>query len=93
MTKMPISADSHITEPPGTYVDRIDPKYRDRAPCMKYDENVGDVMLIDGGHSVVPFGIIAAAGTALLADSDAMMPSGAPCPNRSGLGEIFCAQV
>ena len=27
-----ISADSHVTEPPRSYVDRIDPKYRDRAP-------------------------------------------------------------
>ena len=25
-----ISADSHITEPPGTYLDRIDPAFRDR---------------------------------------------------------------
>ena len=29
-----ISADSHITEPPKTYVDYIDPAYRDRAPRM-----------------------------------------------------------
>jgi len=30
-----ISADSHVTEPAGTYVDRIDPKFRDprAAPC------------------------------------------------------------
>ena len=39
-----ISADSHVTEPAGTYVDRIDPKYRDRAPRMHYDESFGDVM-------------------------------------------------
>ena len=29
-----ISADSHVTEPPGTYLDRIDPAYRDRAPRL-----------------------------------------------------------
>ena len=29
-----ISADSHITEPPDTYVDHIDPAFRDRAPRM-----------------------------------------------------------
>ena len=29
-----ISADSHVTEPPDTYVDRIDPAYRDRAPRL-----------------------------------------------------------
>ena len=38
-----ISADSHVTEPAGTYVDRIDPKYRDRAPRMHYDETLGEV--------------------------------------------------
>jgi uncharacterized protein len=57
-----ISADSHVTEPAGTYVDRIDPKYRDRAPRMHYDEKLGDVMLIDGGKSLVPYWLVAAAG-------------------------------
>jgi len=32
MTRPIISADSHITEPPGTYVDRIDKRFRDRVP-------------------------------------------------------------
>jgi predicted TIM-barrel fold metal-dependent hydrolase len=57
-----ISADSHVTEPAGTYVDRIDPKFRDRAPRMHYDETLGDVMLIDNGKSLVPFWLVAAAG-------------------------------
>ncbi len=57
-----ISADSHVTEPAGTYLDRIDPKYRDRAPRMHYDDTMGDVMLIDGGKSLVPFWLVAAAG-------------------------------
>jgi uncharacterized protein len=57
-----ISADSHITEPPGTYLDRIDPKYKDRAPKLQHDDTFGDVMDIDNGHSVVPFYLIAAAG-------------------------------
>src|SRR5215475_7147941 len=57
-----ISADSHVTEPAGTYVDRIDPKYRDRAPRMHYDESFGDVMLIDNGKSLVPYWLVAAAG-------------------------------
>ena len=57
-----ISADSHVTEPAGTYIDRIDPKFRDRAPRMHYDETLGDVMLIDGGKSLVPFWLVAAAG-------------------------------
>ena len=57
-----ISADSHVTEPAGTYIDRIDPKFRDRAPRMHYDETLGDVMLIDNGKSLVPFWLVAAAG-------------------------------
>jgi uncharacterized protein len=35
MIKKPISADSHITEPPNCYSDYIDPKFRERAPTMK----------------------------------------------------------
>ena len=57
-----ISADSHVTEPPGTYIDRIDPKFRDRAPRMHYHDELGDVMLIDNGKSLVPFWLVAAAG-------------------------------
>src|SRR5215472_9964414 len=30
-----ISADSHIVEPPDMYTDRIEPKFRDRAPRME----------------------------------------------------------
>ena len=30
----PISADSHITEPPNCYIDNIDPAWRDRAPRL-----------------------------------------------------------
>ena len=37
-----ISADSHITEPPDTYLPRIDPKYRDEAPHLVTDDKLGD---------------------------------------------------
>ena len=57
-----ISADSHVTEPPGTYIDRIDPKFRDRAPRIHHHDTLGDVMLIDNGKSLVPFWLVAAAG-------------------------------
>ena len=30
-----ISADSHITEPPGTYVDRIDRRFRDHVSTAR----------------------------------------------------------
>jgi predicted TIM-barrel fold metal-dependent hydrolase len=57
-----ISADSHVTEPPDTYVDRIDAAYRDRAPRLHHDRTLGDVMLIDNGQSLVPYWLVAAAG-------------------------------
>ena len=42
MSKIPISADSHITEPPNCYIDHIDPSYRDRAPYLTTDEKYGE---------------------------------------------------
>ena len=48
MAKPIISADSHITEPPTTYVDRIDAKFRDRAPHVVRDPQRGDLFVIDG---------------------------------------------
>ena len=57
-----ISADSHVTEPPGCYLDRIDPAFRDRAPHVTTDNDGGDVFVIDGMPGFVPVGIIAAAG-------------------------------
>jgi hypothetical protein len=46
MAKPIISADSHVTEPPGTYVDRIDGKFKDRAPRMVHDPERGDVFVM-----------------------------------------------
>ncbi|HEX2851571.1 MAG TPA: amidohydrolase family protein [Acidimicrobiales bacterium] len=58
-----ISADSHITEPPNTYTDYIDPAWRDRAPHMvDGGDNVGDLFVIDGMDRPVPMGLVAAAG-------------------------------
>ena len=48
MLKPIISSDSHITEPPGTYVDRIDHKYKDTAPHIVRDEKKGDLFIIEG---------------------------------------------
>src|SRR5271156_4017545 len=64
MQKPIISADSHITEPPNTYIDNIDPKFRDRAPHMVRDEKKGDLFMIDGMKRPIPMGLIAAAGKA-----------------------------
>ena len=58
-----ISADSHITEAPGTYIDHIDPKWRDRAPhLVDGGERYGDLFVIDGMDRPVPMGLVAAAG-------------------------------
>ncbi len=62
MPKTPISADSHITEPPNCYIDFIDPKYRQRAPHMKRIEGRGDVFIIEGLDSPIPMDLVAAAG-------------------------------
>ncbi len=58
-----ISADSHITEPAGTYVDHIDPQWRDKAPkLVDGGPDVGDVFVVDGMNKPVPMGLVAAAG-------------------------------
>ena len=58
----PISADSHITEPPNCYRDHIDPAFRERAPKVVSLEKMGDTFIIDGMKTPVPLGLIAAAG-------------------------------
>ena len=60
----PISADSHITEPPTCYVDHIDPAYRERAPRVMHREGIGDTFIVDGMKAPVPLGLVAAAGIA-----------------------------
>jgi predicted TIM-barrel fold metal-dependent hydrolase len=44
----PISADSHVTEPPNCFIDYIDPKYRDTAPHVVRGDDGGDFFVIDG---------------------------------------------
>ena len=43
MPKRPISADSHITEPPNLYIDYIEAKYKDTAPHVVDDPDRGEV--------------------------------------------------
>ncbi len=62
MTYPIISADSHITEPPNTYVDFIDPVWRDRAPRMERVDGRGDVFVVDGMKRPIDIGLAAAAG-------------------------------
>ena len=50
-TLFAISADSHVTEPGDCYLDRIDPKFRDRAPVGDHaTTTMGAVMHIDNGR-------------------------------------------
>ncbi len=56
-----ISADSHITEAPNTYIDYIDKQYLDRAPRIE-SEGDGDVFVIDGMDRPIQLGLVAAAG-------------------------------
>ncbi len=58
-----ISADSHITEPPGTYIDNIDPAFRDRAPkLIDGGETLGEVFVVDGFNRPLSLATAAAAG-------------------------------
>jgi uncharacterized protein len=62
-TNLPvISADSHITEPPNTYTDYIDPEYRDRAPKVIDHEKLGEVFVIEGMSRPMSLSTAAAAG-------------------------------
>ena len=62
MTYPIISADSHITEPPNTYLDHIEAKYRSTAPRMEFQRGRGDVFVIDGMKKPIFMGLVAAAG-------------------------------
>lgn len=57
-----ISADSHVTEPGDCYLPYIEPAYRDRAPVAITHDVMGAAMSIDNGRSVIPYGMVAAAG-------------------------------
>lgn len=62
MFKPIISSDSHVCEPPGTFVDRIDKKYLDVAPHIVNDPVRGDIFQIKGVKKAIPLSLISAAG-------------------------------
>src|SRR5277367_1628278 len=57
----PISADSHIVEPPDIFLSRIDPKYRDICPHGVDHETRGALYIVEG-LSPVAVGGAASAG-------------------------------
>jgi len=62
MTIVPISADSHITEPPDCYSARIDKAWADKAPHVIKHDKMGEIFVIPGMDKPIPMGLIAAAG-------------------------------
>ena len=62
ISKPIISADSHIMEPPETYIERIDKKYKDTAPRVVWTDQRGDTYVVEGMKETIPMGLIAAAG-------------------------------
>ncbi|HVN90141.1 MAG TPA: amidohydrolase family protein [Candidatus Binataceae bacterium] len=62
ISKPIISSDSHVMEPPDTYIARIDKKYKDIAPKVVWQEKGGDTYVIDGMKQTIPMGLVAAAG-------------------------------
>ncbi|MEZ5266770.1 MAG: amidohydrolase family protein [Acidimicrobiia bacterium] len=62
MLKLPISADSHIVEPPNCYVDHIEPRYRDIAPRCDVNAKGAAAYTINGLTNPIPVGMLAAAG-------------------------------
>jgi predicted TIM-barrel fold metal-dependent hydrolase len=61
-----ISADSHVLEPAGCYVDNVEAKYRDRAPKVVTGPKGAEYYVIDGRPISVPLSKMAAAGMDLL---------------------------
>ncbi len=59
----PISADSHIIEPPNCFIDYIDPAFRDRAPrLVEHPESGGHKYEIEGMPRPLALNTLAAAG-------------------------------
>ena len=57
-----ISADNHINEPPGTFVDRVPAHLKDKAPRILASENGGEGWSWDGKQPQQGFGLNAVAG-------------------------------
>ena len=87
-----ISADSHITEPAGTYVDNIDPAFRHRAPYLTDTQPEGATFHVPGMNHEIHLGLHSAAGRA----SDELAMKGTPFAglHRAGwdAGERVAAQ-
>src|SRR3974377_991979 len=54
-----ISADSHINEPAGMFVDRVPAKFRTRAPYIIELDNGGQAFKVESVDNPIPFGTAA----------------------------------
>ena len=86
-----ISADSHITEPPNTYIDYIDAKFKDSAPRMVRDEEAGDLFVIEGMSRPVAMGLVSDGNVLEVATSSSgswtivvTLPTGLSCAVAAG---------
>ncbi len=84
-----ISADSHITEPGWTYIDHVDPAYRDRAPYLTDEQPDGAAFHVPGMQQVIHLGLHSAAGRA----SDALAMKGTPFADLHKAGWDAAARV
>ena len=84
-----ISADSHITEPGWTYVDNIDPAFRDRAPFMTDEQPDGATFHVPGMNYKIHLGLHSAAGRA----SDQLAMKGTPFEGLHKAGWDATARV
>jgi predicted TIM-barrel fold metal-dependent hydrolase len=56
-----VSADSHVNEPPGLWVDRVPARFKERAPHVVHLD-AGDAWIIEGAKEPITFGMNACAG-------------------------------
>ena len=62
VTDWVIDADTHVTESPGVWVDRLPARFRDRGPQMVRNRHGIDVWRIGEGGPSMPVGVTAVAG-------------------------------
>jgi predicted TIM-barrel fold metal-dependent hydrolase len=84
-----ISADSHITEPAWTYLDNIDPAFRDRAPFMTDEPGEGACFHVPGMTYKIHLGLHSAAGR----QSDQLSMKGVPFEGLHRAGWDATARV
>ncbi|MGH7908010.1 MAG: amidohydrolase family protein [Candidatus Binataceae bacterium] len=62
MQKPILSADSHVLEPPNTYIDRLDKRFKDRAPHVEHDDRHGAVFVVPGINFPLHMALLSGAG-------------------------------